>query len=93
MNIIERGRGGFMEERFIKDRFFIEMTEEEEKKDILRNIFHTKAELTNANKNFEFANNNELIDYYVYKIKSMQAQLDRLIKLAKEKGIEVEKLA
>lgn len=82
-----------MEERFIKDRFFIEMTEEEEKKDILRNIFHTKAELTNANKNFEFANNNELIDYYVYKIKSMQAQLDRLIKLAKEKGIEVEKLA
>ena len=61
--------------------------------DILRNIFHTKAELTNANKNFEFANNNELIDYYVYKIKSMQAQLDGLIKLAKEKGIEVEKLA
>ena len=82
-----------MEDKYIKDRFLIEMTEEEEKKDILRNIFHTKAELTNANKNFEFANNNELIDYYVYKIKSMQAQLDRLIKLAKEKGIEVEKLA
>ena len=82
-----------MEDKYIKDRFLIEMTEEEEKKDILRNIFHTKAELTNANKNFEFANTNELIDYYVYKIKSMQAQLDSLIKLAKEKGIEVEKLA
>ena len=82
-----------MEDKYIKDRFLIEMTEEEEKKDILRNIFHTKAELTNANKNFEFANNNELIDYYVYKIKSMQVQLDGLIKLAKEKGIEVEKLA
>ena len=62
-------------------------------KDILRNIFHIKAELTNANKNFEFANTNELIDYYVYKIKAMQAQLDTLIKLAKEKGIELEKLA
>lgn len=82
-----------MEEKFLKDRLLIEITEEEEKKDILRNIFHTKAELTNANKNFEFANTNELIDYYVYKIKSMQAQLDSLIKLAKEKGIEVEKLA
>ena len=82
-----------MEERFLKDKVLIEITQEEEKKDILRNIFHTKAELTNANKNFEFANTNELIDYYVYKIKSMQAQLDSLIKLAKEKGIEVEKLA
>ncbi len=82
-----------MEEKYIKDKVLIEITEEEEKKDILRNILHTKAELTNANKNFEFANTNELIDYYVYKIKSMQARLDRLIKLAKEKGIEVEKLA
>ena len=82
-----------MEDRFLKEKVLIEITEEEEKKDILRNIFHTKAELTNANKNFEFANTNELIDYYVYKIKSMQAQLDSLIKLAKEKGIEVEKLA
>ena len=82
-----------MEEKFLKDKSLVEITEEDEKKDILRNIFHTKAELTNANKNFEFANSNELIDYYVYKIKSMQAQLDRLIKLAKEKGIELEKLA
>ena len=82
-----------MEDRFLKEKVLIEITEEEEKKDILRNIFHTKAELTNANKNFEFANTNDLIDYYVYKIKSMQAQLDSLIKLAKEKGIEVEKLA
>lgn len=82
-----------MEDRFLKDKVLVEITEEEEKKDILRNIFHTRAELTNANKNFEFANTNELIDYYVYKIKAMQAQLDSLIKLAKEKGIEVEKLA
>jgi len=82
-----------MEERYIKDKVLIEITEEEERKDILRNILHTKAELTNANKNFEFANTNDLVDYYVYKIKSMQVRLDGLIKLAKEKGIEVEKLA
>ena len=82
-----------MEERFLKDKVLIEITEKKKKKDILRNIFHTRAELTNANKNFEFANTNELIDYYVYEIKAMQAQLDSLIKLAKEKGIEVEKLA
>ena len=57
-----------MEERYIKDKVLIEITEEEERKDILRNILHTKAELTNANKNFEFANTNDLVDYYVYKI-------------------------
>ena len=36
-----------MEERYLRDRYLIEMTPEEEKKDILRNILHTKAELTN----------------------------------------------
>ena len=82
-----------MEEMYLKDRYLIEISAEDEKKEILRNIFNTKAELTSASKNFEFANTNELIDYYVYKIKAMQARLDSLIKLAKEKGIEVEKLA
>ena len=82
-----------MEEKFLTDKIFIEMTEEEEKKEILRNIINTRAQLTNANKNFEFANTNDLIDYYIYKIKSIQSKLDSLIKLAKIRGIEVEKLA
>ena len=82
-----------MEEKFLTDKVFIEMTEEEEKKEILRNIINTRAQLTNANKNFEFANTNDLIDYYIYKIKAIQSRLDSLIKLAKVRGIEVEKLA
>ena len=65
------------------------MTVEEEKREILRNIISTKAELTNANINFEFANTNELIDYYIYRIRSKQSELDNLIKLAKEKNIEI----
>ena len=65
------------------------MTIEEEKREILRNIISTKAELTNANINFEFANTNELIDYYIYRIRSKQSELDNLIKLAKEKNIEI----
>lgn len=82
-----------MEERFLTDRVLIQMTPEEEKKEILRNIINTRAQLTNANKNFEFANTNDLIDYYIYKIKAIQSRLDSLIKLAKVRGIEVEKLA
>lgn len=82
-----------MGENYLKDKLLIHMTEEEEKKEILRNIINTRAALTNANKNFEFADTNDLIDYYIYRIKSIQAQLDSLIKLAKVRGIEMEKLA
>ncbi len=82
-----------MEEKFLADKVFIQMTPEEEKKEILRNIINTRAQLTNANRNFEFANTNDLIDYYIYKIKAIQSKLDNLIKLAKVRGIEIEKLA
>lgn len=82
-----------MGENYLTDKLLIHMTEEEEKKEILRNIINTRAALTNANKNFEFADTNDLIDYYIYRIKSIQAQLDSLIKLAKIRGIEMEKLA
>ena len=82
-----------MEEEYLRDKIMIQITEEDEKKEILRNIINTRAALTNANKNFEFANTNELIDYYIYKIKAMQAQLDSLIKLAKSKGIKLDKIA
>ena len=82
-----------MGENYLTDKLLIHMTEEEEKKEILRNIINTRAALTNANKNFEFADTNDLIHYYIYRIKSIQAQLDSLIKLAKVRGIEMEKLA
>ncbi len=82
-----------MGEKYLSERVLIQMTEEEEKKEIIRNIINTRAALTNANKNFEFANTNELIDYYIYKIKATQSKLDSLIKLAKIRGIELEKLA
>ena len=82
-----------MEEKFLKDKIYKELTGQEEKKEILRNIINTRAQLTNANKNFEFANTDDLIDYYIYKIKAIQARLDNLIKLAKIRGIELEKMA
>ena len=72
-----------MEDGYIKEKYYNEMTAEDEKREILRNIINTKAELTNANINFEFANTKELIDYYIYKIKSKQSELDNLIKLSK----------
>ena len=78
---------------YIKEQYTKEVTEDEERREILRNIINTRKELHNANRNFDFANTDELIDYYIYKIKSMQSKLDGLIKLAKKKGIEVNKIA
>lgn len=78
---------------YIKEQYTKEVTEDDERREILRNIINTRKELHNANRNFDFANTDELIDYYIYKIKSMQSKLDGLIKLAKEKGIEVNKIA
>ena len=78
---------------YIKEQYTKEVTEDDERREILRNIINTRKELHNANRNFDFANTDELIDYYIYKIKSMQSKLDGLIKLAKKKWIEVNKIA
>ena len=78
---------------YIKEQYTKEVTEDDERREILRNIINTRKELHNANRNFDFANTDELIDYYIHKIKSMQSKLDGLIKLAKKKGIEVNKIA
>ena len=52
---VKYGKEYFMEENYLKEKILLEITEEDEKKEILRNIINTRAALTNANKNFEFA--------------------------------------
>lgn len=82
-----------MEREYLHEAFIPPKTEEDIKKEIIECIQNTKVKLLNANKNFEFANTNELVDYYIFKIKSTQAQLDSLIKLAKSKGVKIDKIA
>ena len=75
-----------MENEYIREKNIIDKTEEEKKEELIASIIKTKKELDTAHKNFEFAEN-DLIDYYSFKIKANQSKLDYLIKLAKEKGI------
>ena len=82
-----------MEFDYIKEEKIKELSDEERNMELLINIVETRENLKKAHKNFEFADTNDLIDYYIYRIKSIQAQLDSLIKLAKVRGIEMEKLA
>jgi len=75
-----------MNEGFIKETEIEEKTDEERKIDLIKNIIKTKAELGIANKNFEYAED-EMIDYYSYQIKAIQAKLNYLIKIAKKQEI------
>ena len=56
--------------------------------EFIESIIKAKRELDVANKNFEIAEA-ELIDYYSYQIKANKARLSYLIKLAKQKGYEL----
>ncbi len=79
-----------MEKNFIKDFEMIEKTQDDRELELLLNIIETKRQLEASNKNFEFAENIELIDYYTYQIKAYRAKLDYLVKKAKIKGISLD---
>ena len=64
-----------MQEEFIKDRKIIDKTDVEKEIELVRNIIAVKKELKAANENFEFVED-ELIDYYTYKIKANQSKLN-----------------
>ena len=75
-----------MQEEFIKDSKIRDRTELEEEIELIKNIINVNEELTIANENFQFVED-ELIDYYTYQIKANQSKLNYLIKIAKTMGI------
>ena len=79
-----------MEEKFIKETNIVDKNEDEKNKELIKTIWLTKELLSQAHQNFEYAEN-DLIDYYSYNIKANQSKLDYLIKLAKTKGLIMDK--
>lgn len=79
-------QGDFVREQEIKIN-----NEKELNKMILQNIIRTKKELTRIQNNYEFAEA-ELIDYYLYQMKAVQAKLDYLIKKSKNNDLEITEL-
>lgn len=77
-----------MQVEYVRENKIIEKTEREKELELIRNIINVKEDLQNANKNFEYAED-ELVDYYTYEIKANQSKLDYLIRLAKTKGIAI----
>ena len=71
---------------YIKDQKIIDSNEQEKETELIVSILKARKELEDANKNFEFAEE-DLIDYYTYQIKANRSKLDYLIKQAKQKGL------
>lgn len=78
-----------MQNEYIRETNIVEKAEIDKEIELIKNIIRTREELKNANKNFEYAQD-DLVDYFSYQIKANQAKLDYLIKLAKKKGIKVD---
>jgi len=60
--------------------------------DLIFSLKNAKKEWMDANMCFEYAEAQELVDYYTYKIKACQVRYEYYLKAAKEKGIKVEVL-
>lgn len=81
----------YMHEEYVKETKIIDKKEAEKRQELIISIIRTKRELEEANRNFEFAQD-ELIDYYLYNMKANQAKLDYLIKKAKAHGISLDRI-
>ena len=73
-------------EQYTRESGLKEKNQKEYEKELVRSIIITRNKLNVANKNYEYAED-ELIDYYLYKIKAEKAKYNYLLKKAKQNGI------
>ena len=57
---------------------------------LIESIKIARNEWINANINFEYVAESEIVDYYTYKIKACQVRYEYLLKKAKQCGIRAE---
>ncbi len=80
-----------MQESYIKEVPIVDLNKEETDAEIIKNILESQKRLELAHQNFEYAKG-DLVDYYSYQIKSEQAKIDYLLKQAKNKKIDNNKI-
>lgn len=80
-----------MYEEYVKETQIIDKTEEQMNMELIQSILLAKKDLELANKNYEYAEG-ELIDYYLYQIKAIQAKLNYLLGKAKKKSLIIDRV-
>lgn len=76
-------------EDYVKETNIIDKSLDELNTILIKSIIETKKDLENARINYEYAEE-ELIDYYLYKIKASQSKLNYLIKKSKENNLKID---
>ncbi|HHW47693.1 MAG TPA: DUF2508 family protein [Clostridiaceae bacterium] len=56
---------------------------------LVEELKNARNEWIDANMSFEYANSQEMVDYYTYRIKASEVRYEYFLKKAKEKGIKV----
>jgi hypothetical protein len=77
------------EKNIVPEKAITNMTEA---KEVLECVKTSKNQLDIATMNFEYADSDELVDYYTYVIKACQVRYGYYLKQAKDKGLKVETL-
>lgn len=80
-----------MQEEYMLEKMIKGKTDKQKEFELMQTIIETKELLKVARSNFEYAED-DLIDYYAYQIKAHQSKLDYLIKIAKRKGIVLNRI-
>jgi hypothetical protein len=63
--------------------------EQYDEDNLIESIQLARAEWINANRNFEFAQDKDIIDYYTYQIKASETRYQYLLRLARERSIKL----
>ena len=72
---------------FERDYEIYDKSDKEKEDQLIQNILKTQNDLSKAHRNFNYAED-DLIDFYVYEIKALQAKLDYLTRIAKMNNID-----
>ena len=76
-------------EKYVRENEILDKNQKEYEKELVQSILVTRNNLDVANKNYEYAEE-ELIDYYLYKIKAEKAKYNYLLRKAKQNGIIID---
>ncbi|MDP4268022.1 MAG: YaaL family protein [Bacteroidota bacterium] len=78
--------------RIIGKKKALPVNEFDEDRELIENIRKAKMDWINANQNFEYAGEQGIVDYYTYNIKACQVKYEYYIKLAKQRGLRLERI-
>jgi hypothetical protein len=70
----------------------VDINTNEETQELIYLLNGARKDLISACQNYEYVEDQLIIDYYIYKIKACQVRYEYYIKKAKEKGIKVDLL-